>query len=129
MVRPGYEAEGCWNCGPAKEVGFSLGVGETSPSNSLTVQKPGSEQSDSTSLASFDRPSFIFPETPMVRRGVKEMAEEMCEQLGSQKQGLIKASGTDKLSQEDPPSQKAGLTRHTHMQDSLWNSEREEWRL
>lgn len=27
---------------------------------------------------------------------------------------LVKAFGTDKLIQEDPPSQKAGVTRHTH---------------
>lgn len=41
----------------------------------------------------------------------------------SQKHSLIKAFGIDKLIEEDPPSQKATVTRHTHMQDSLWNPE------
>lgn len=45
----------------------------------------------------------------------------MCEKSDSPKQSLVKAFGRDKLIQEDLPSRKAGVTRHAHMQDSLWN--------
>lgn len=37
------------------------------------------------------------------------------------RQSLLKAFGRDKLIQEDAPSRKAVVTRHAHMQDSLWN--------
>lgn len=49
-------------------------------------------------------------------------AEEMCKwEIGLPEAVLVKAFGRDKLTQEDAPSQKAALTRHTHMQDCLWN--------
>lgn len=45
-------------------------------------------------------------------------AEEMCKwEIGLPEAVLFKAFGRDKLTQEDAPSQKASLTRHTHMQD------------
>lgn len=54
------------------------------------------------------------------RKGRRDVGSGKSDSL---KQSRVKAFGTDKLLQENPPSQKAVVTRHTHMQDGLWNPE------
>lgn len=71
-----------------------------------------------------DGPSFICPEGPGVTRGAGSggRGRRMCKwEIGLPAAVLFKAFGRDKLTQEGAPSQKAALTRHTHMQDCLWN--------